>query len=277
MKMRLLVALLFLPLFAWVIFLSTPLPFLILLVVGVVLAALELGQLIRNRDIRFSYAITLPAILAIVLLAAFPGLLKTWEGQSTDAFWSILMISMLVLSMREVFMGFHKTNFANISANLFAILLVGGIGSFVALLRLLPHGQWWIFVLFGYNWVYDSGALFTGMLLGKHQLAPTISPAKTIEGLAGGLVMNVVLGSLAYAFIIPQAMGFSFLGFVVLGLLIGLCSQAGDLVESLIKRWSGQKDSSAFIPGHGGILDKIDNLIFSAPVLYLFAKLLERL
>lgn len=277
MKKRLLVALVFLPLFAWIIFLKTPLPFLVLLVAGVILATLELGQLIRNRDIRFSYVITLSAILAIMLLACFPALLKNWEGKSADAFWSILIISMLVLSLREVLMGFHKDNFANISANLFAILLVGGIGSFVALLRLLPQGQWWIFILFGYNWIYDSGALFTGMLLGKHQLASTISPAKTIEGLAGGLVMNIVFGSAVYFLMIPAALGFSLWGFVTLGLLLGLCSQAGDLVESLIKRWSGQKDSSTFIPGHGGILDKIDNLIFSAPVLYLITRLMERL
>lgn len=276
MRKRLLVALIFLPLFAWVISLPNPLLFFFMMYIGVIMATIELGGLIQNRGIRFSKSITLVAILLISVQATYPAWFHPFLPSGIKlTFWSIIIFSMLVLSLREVLMGFHENNFANISTNVYSILLVGGIGSYLALLRHLPEGRWWIFILFGFNWFYDSAALFTGKYFGSHQLAKTISPAKTVEGLYGGLAINVIVAVVIYYTLLPAAMNFSLIGFIGLGVLLGLTSQAGDLVESLIKRWSGKKDSSSIIPGHGGLLDKIDNLIFSAPILYLVSQLME--
>lgn len=272
---RLIVAILFLPVFTWLITLSNPVPFYFLMLIGVSLAVFELGGLITNKGIRYSYPIVLIGVLLICLKLTFPQVVAPLiPGSTSNVLWSIIIFTMLLLSFQEITFSKNPNHFVNISANLYAVLLIGGIGSYVALLRQLPNGSWWLLLLFGFNWFYDSAALFAGKYFGKHKLAPAISPAKTIEGLIGGLVMNVIVAVIIFYTLLPQAMSFSLIGFVGLGILIGLTSQAGDLVESLIKRWSGKKDSSTIIPGHGGILDKIDNLIFSAPCLYAVAQLM---
>lgn len=107
--------------------------------------------------------------------------------------------------------------------------------------------------------------------------APSVSPSKTVEGMAAGLLLNVLAALAAYAWWAARDLGFSLAGFVSLGLLLGVLAQAGDLAESLLKRWAGAKDASQLIPGHGGVLDKIDNLFFTAPVLYVIAWLMQLL
>jgi phosphatidate cytidylyltransferase len=113
----------------------------------------------------------------------------------------------------------------------------------------------------------DSAALFVGTAVGRHKMAPRISPGKTWEGLAGGLA-----GSVAGALVVRQvALRWLPLSHaVVLALLVALAGTAGDLAESLLKRWAGVKDSGALFPGHGGMLDRLDSLLMGAPVLYYY-------
>ena len=111
--------------------------------------------------------------------------------------------------------------------------------------------------------------MFFGSRFGKHKLAPTVSPNKTVEGFIGGFVGAYLVAFIFKVFWLTDVPDWHF---VAIGALIGLFGQLGDLVESLWKRSLGIKDSSAIIPGHGGVLDRFDSLLFAAPVLYLYLK-----
>ena len=116
-------------------------------------------------------------------------------------------------------------------------------------------------------WVTDSAAYFLGTAFGKHKLFPRVSPNKSWEGALAGfifaIISMVVLNTVLLAFI-------SLTDALVIGVIIGLFGQIGDLIESLLKRDAGVKDSSNIIPGHGGVLDRFDSLIFSSPLIFLY-------
>jgi phosphatidate cytidylyltransferase len=133
-----------------------------------------------------------------------------------------------------------------------------GIGSGVA----------WTLTLVLVVWGYDTGAYLTGRWLGRRHLVEHISPSKTVEGLAGGLVVATVAAGIGAALI-----GLEPWHPLVIGPLVGLAAQAGDLAESLLKRAAGRKESGFLVPGHGGILDRIDSFLFAAPVLAGYALL----
>ena len=138
----------------------------------------------------------------------------------------------------------------------------------LALLKRLPQGSDWIFLVLTITWLSDTGAYFSGRALGRHKLYPAISPGKSIEGAIGGLCSSVGAAVLAHLWYMPQ------LGWrdaVLIAVIGGALGQAGDLVESMVKRGYGVKDSGWIIPGHGGLLDRIDALLFSAPFVYLYA------
>ncbi|MCK5126568.1 MAG: phosphatidate cytidylyltransferase [candidate division Zixibacteria bacterium] len=130
-------------------------------------------------------------------------------------------------------------------------------------------GGWWVFYMMSSLWVCDSCAMFFGSQFGKHQLAPTVSPNKTIEGFIGGFFGAAIIAAIFKIFWLPEVAWYHF---GILVILIGAFGQLGDLVESLWKRAIGIKDSSAIIPGHGGVLDRFDSLLFASPVVYLYLK-----
>lgn len=134
-------------------------------------------------------------------------------------------------------------------------------------------GLWWLFTLFGGIWGFDAGAFFAGHLFGRHKLAPSISPGKTWEGVFGGLVFSV-LAALVFAML---PLGVPWYLAVLLGLLLGVAGTLGDLAESLIKRQTHVKDSGQFMPGHGGMLDRLDSILFAVLIVYIFAQLLGRI
>lgn len=134
-----------------------------------------------------------------------------------------------------------------------------------SLLSALTSGQGWILLLVLGVWSYDTGAYLVGRQIGRHKFMTHISPAKSIEGLVGGLVATTLVTCLLLA-----GLGQAWVGGVILGPLLGLFAQAGDLAESMLKRAAGAKDSGALIPGHGGILDRIDSFLFAAPVVALY-------
>ena len=129
----------------------------------------------------------------------------------------------------------------------------------------LPSGAAWVFGVMAITWIQDTFAYFVGKRFGRTKLAPAISPKKTWEGAAGGL-LGAVVGAIAavYVFCLPLAIWQA----VLLGLVGGVVGPLGDLSESLMKRQLGIKDAGTLIPGHGGILDRADSLLFTAPVLY---------
>jgi phosphatidate cytidylyltransferase len=138
---------------------------------------------------------------------------------------------------------------------------------FLILIRLQPQGLWWIFFLAAVNYAGDTAAYYVGRTWGRHKLAPSVSPQKTVEGSLGGLTANVLIALLLAQTLFPHYPWFVLSG---LGLLIGIVSQLGDLLESVFKRAARIKDSGSIFPGHGGLLDRVDSLILPAPILYFF-------
>jgi phosphatidate cytidylyltransferase len=135
------------------------------------------------------------------------------------------------------------------------------------------NGLWWLLTVLLGVWGFDTGAFFAGHFFGRHKLAPNISPGKTWEGVAGGLVFSVAAALLFTV----RPLGVSWYLAILLGLLVGIAATLGDLAESLIKRQTHVKDSGQFIPGHGGILDRIDSLLFAVIVVYFFAQFIGKL
>lgn len=137
-------------------------------------------------------------------------------------------------------------------------------------LRVPPGGALLVFPLV-ITWASDIGAYFTGRAIGGRRLSPSVSPGKTVAGAIGGLVASMLVSWLyARAVLVPVAsLGFTPWGALFFGAVISIAAQVGDLFESLIKREGGMKDSSRIIPGHGGVLDRFDSLLFVLPVAYL--------
>jgi phosphatidate cytidylyltransferase len=133
-------------------------------------------------------------------------------------------------------------------------------------------GQHWLLFALSVNWVGDTGAYYVGRKFGRHKLAPQVSPGKTWEGAAASAVSGVVLGAIYLPLTIP---GTSPVIAALFGLAANAAGQVGDLAESAIKRGAGVKDSGALLPGHGGILDRVDSTMFALPVVYTLVSLLH--
>ena len=147
-------------------------------------------------------------------------------------------------------------------------LYTGGLLAFGPLLRGLEHGREWVLLTVLVTFAADTSAFFVGRAVGRIPLAPQISPGKTREGAVGGLA-GAVAASLLFGrlFRIPAAIPAQ----IVLGLLIGVAAQAGDLAESWMKRKAEVKDSGTLVPGHGGVLDRLDSIVPNLPLVYIFA------
>jgi phosphatidate cytidylyltransferase len=150
-----------------------------------------------------------------------------------------------------------------------APLYLGGLASFFVLLRDAPDGRELLFFTLLTVWITDTGAYAVGRAIGKHKMAPAISPGKTIEGGIGSLVTGFIA-----VFVLDAAIGIGFktVDLVVLGLILPPVIGVGDLAESALKRALGVKDSSGLVPGHGGIADRLDSLLFAAPLVYYYVK-----
>jgi phosphatidate cytidylyltransferase len=156
----------------------------------------------------------------------------------------------------------------NFNLTLGGILYVGWLGSYLISVRDLPNGQWWLLLVLPACWLTDGFAFFVGKAIGKHKMSPRVSPKKTWEGYIGGIVFGA-LGTmmLAYfwSFSAPDITPFKGL---ILGLTIAVASPLGDLGESMLKREFGVKDSGKMLPGHGGILDRVDSWLWAGVLSY---------
>jgi len=156
------------------------------------------------------------------------------------------------------------------AATLLAAAYLGALAGTIAALRVLApveQGAWRVLLLLAIVMSSDTFAYFAGSAFGRHKLAPLVSPGKTIEGLAGGLVGGIVAALVVRHLGLPETTATAAVG---LGIVVAAFGVTGDLVESLLKRWSGVKDSGRLFPGHGGMLDRLDSLLFGAPVLYYY-------
>ena len=179
---------------------------------------------------------------------------------------------MIVLMFVYVF-SYPKYNVANIMSVFFGLFYVAGMLSYIYQIRMLKGGLYLAFLIFICSWGCDTCAYCVGMLIGKHKMSPKLSPKKSIEGAVGGVVGTGLLTAL-YCYIFRAALEIDVKEIVILAIASGVCgliSMVGDLTASAIKRNYDIKDYGTLIPGHGGIMDRFDSMIITAPIIYYMA------
>jgi phosphatidate cytidylyltransferase len=178
-----------------------------------------------------------------------------------------MLVSLICLLRRPS----RERVFHNWAWTIVGALYVGWMLSYWLSLRGLEDGRNWVYLAMLTTFANDTGAFFIGRAMGKHRLAPAISPTKTWEGAIGGLI-SAILGAIVIAMVLNliSPFAFEYWQIILLGFLVGVFAQLGDLVESLLKRNMGVKESGNLLPGHGGILDRFDSLIFVGAVVYYY-------
>lgn len=175
-----------------------------------------------------------------------------------------LFIVWFLFALGKMALGYPTIHLGEAGFNCFAPLYTVVLLSHLYLIRGLPDGMNWVFLTFILVWTTDTFAYLIGRLMGKHLLAPQISPKKTIEGSLGGLSFCLISGILGWKIF----GGAPLLAYLGISIIVGIIAQIGDLFESALKRSVNIKDSGNLIPGHGGILDRFDSLLFVIPVMY---------
>ncbi len=263
LKQRVLTALVLAPLVIWAIFSLPDDGFTGLLLAIMSIAAWEWSRLagLLQPGPRLFYVVVLFLILSS---------LGFYLQRHRIVFDSIYLAVAGLWLLALLWLSYYRTHtVARSGFGLFKLLagVVIILGPFVALLVLRhrePFGPQWIMYLLLLIWIADSGAYFTGRAFGKHKLLYNVSPGKSWEGVLGGLLGSLILALLGgWWFELPLR---QYPPFIIVSLVVVVFSVAGDLVESLLKRQAGVKDSGHILPGHGGILDRIDSLTAAAPV-----------
>lgn len=187
-----------------------------------------------------------------------------------------LIIFMLIALMFVYVFGFSKYHANQVMNTFFSLIYAPVMLSFVFLTRQLENGIYLVWMIFISSWISDTFAYLVGVMVGKHKLAPVLSPKKSIEGAIGGVVGAAIAGAL-FGVYLDHVLGTA--KFMIVLAIVGgvgsVISQVGDLAASAIKRNHEIKDYGKLIPGHGGIMDRFDSVIFTAPITYFLIILLE--
>jgi phosphatidate cytidylyltransferase len=195
-------------------------------------------------------------------------------------FYTLVMIVLLLLTLMGVYViTFPRFHCNQVMTAVFAFIYCPVLMSFIYRARLLPYGLYIYALIFFTTWICDTCAYFSGVAFGRHKMAPVLSPKKTVEGSVGGIAGSTVLCfllSLLLKMRNPQEQARFGLAFILIGLIGSAVSEIGDLAASAIKRDHKIKDYGNCIPGHGGIMDRFDSVIFTTPIIYFLAELLVK-
>ena len=254
------------------------------LISGIVLVILAAFLLVKGGTLLFlvSLAISLIGLFELYrvmkIQKELPGLVGygavlayyaiVWTGM--DRHVTFLAIAALMLLMTIYVFTFPKFTTEQITVAFFGIFYVGLMLSYLYQVRAMADGKYLVWLIFLSSWGCDTCAYCAGMLLGKHRLAPVLSPKKSIEGAVGGVVGSALLGCI-YAYFFGAKMdevSNPMVACAVACAIAAVISQIGDLAASAIKRNHNVKDYGNLIPGHGGVLDRFDSMIFTAPAIY---------
>lgn len=212
-----------------------------------------------------------PGVLGYIFAVGYYALLyfkPQLPGESLNWFMMLFM-GYLICQMAVLVFAYPKYNTQQILAGFFGVFYVAVMLSYIYQTRILPGGIFTVWLVFVCSWGCDTCAYCVGMLIGKHKMAPVLSPKKSIEGAVGGVVGAAALGAIYAA--VTHGPGVEYAVICAVGALI---SMVGDLAASAIKRNRGIKDYGKLIPGHGGILDRFDSVIFTSPIIFYLAKML---
>jgi len=260
---RVLSGLLFLPIFYLFTWKLPPAYFLALLMVAAVLGQYEFYRMAQERGIRPSARLG-SALGALVILDAYHPLLPATGALLLAACLLAIMVARL-FSARPV-----DGAIEDVAATFMGIVYVALLFSFQVSILTGSDGRQWLVFLYFIIWASDIGAYSIGIPFGRHRLYEKISPKKSIEGLIGALVASAGMALLCRWWFMPHIGTGAVIG---IALALAAIGTIGDLVESLFKRAAGVKDSGTIIPGHGGILDRMDSMLFAAPVLYYYLRM----
>lgn len=257
------------------------------LISGIVLVAAALALIITGNDVLLAATLLLSWIGMFELYRVFgiekaaPGILGYVAAAVYDLnlrlrFMDDMMIFALFLLIALMFVyvfTYPDYRTEQLLAAFFGVFYVAVMLSYIYQTRMLPAGAYIVWLIFLCSWGCDTCAYCVGVLIGKHKMAPKLSPKKSVEGAVGG-VLGAALLTAIYGFIFQNAMGVTAAHIAVLAAIsaVGaLVSMVGDLTASAIKRNYGIKDYGTLIPGHGGVLDRFDSVIFTAPMIYFLA------
>ncbi len=226
----------------------------------------EFGLLVKNKGVKINFPLG-GLIIFILLLNQYLGF---------DDLELIIVLSSLLLLTVELFRNKGSAIY-NLGSTFLGIFYIGIFAASLIALRDLhfltvesnENGAYLIISILASIWIGDSAAYYGGITFGRHKLFPRVSPKKSWEGAIFGFIFSVAALILAKLIVLYFL---SWTNVLVIGIIIGTIGQIGDLVESMLKRDSGVKDSSSLIPGHGGFFDRFDSLLFSAPAIWLYLK-----
>ncbi|MDH5606400.1 MAG: phosphatidate cytidylyltransferase [Anaerolineae bacterium] len=264
LKQRILVALILIPLGVaaiiqggWV--------FGILLAILLGLAVWEYAALFRAGGLEPAGFLMVAGVVAFIFA-------RLYFGTKVDALL-ITAAALLLMAVHErAFEKGRQQAGSDFAVSLSGFIYIGLLGSYFPLLRALPDGQWWLLVVLPAVWLADSGAFFLGTKFGKHKMVPRLSPKKSWEGYAGGIIMSLVFTPLLLLWYrslgLPPGSSITPAAAAVIGLVMGIFPTLGDLGESMIKRQVGVKDSGTLLPGHGGLFDRVDSMLWAGPIAY---------
>ncbi len=272
---RLVTAIVAIPVLLWLLFWSPTEAFAVLILLATMISAWEYMDIVtsdaRNRVAQVATVIATGAVSALMYFSFGP----TADAQ-TMVDPMVLMSSVMGATL-AIFMIYLATfkDVRNITLHMgssaMSLLYCGLMPATLALLHRDAgvDGGWWVFMAMATVWGSDTGAYFSGRAFGKHKLAPRVSPKKTIEGAVGGLIASIIAVLVIQQLVLTQL---TLVQVFILAIPANILGQVGDLCESLLKRAHGVKDSGVIVYGHGGLLDRIDALIFAAPWFYVFQR-----
>lgn len=261
---RVISAIIFLPILIAAIVVDSPVYFAALVALAVILGLLEYYSLAERVE---ASAGRVPGILASAAILTY-----FYLGRS-DLIPGILAVLVIADLMLHLFTSRDlRSAITGTAATVFGVVYVALLGGYLIAVRVIDSGgnrlsAKLLLLFFLIVFAGDTGAYYVGRSIGKHKLAPRISPGKTIEGAIGGLIANIAVALTAHYTFFPEL---KIAHAIPLALVMGVLGQIGDLCESMLKRGADAKDAGQIIPGHGGLLDRLDSLLFNAPVLYYF-------
>lgn len=263
LRQRALSALIFVPLFLGLAWLGGIFFNLFLLAV-LAFAGFEYARMLQNTGYKVSYPLLVAAVAALVLLRMF---LTAWLEPLA---WTLILFMLAIYSLWQYERGDNKA-FISLGLQVFGVFFIGVLGSYgISLNQSQPHGNLWLLVTIALVWLVDTGAYFVGTRFGKRNILPRLSPKKTLEGLVGGTLVGLISGVLIGWILRKPMPELGMLNGAGLGLILGPVAFFGDTLMSLIKRSLAVKDTGSLIPGHGGVLDRLDSMLWAMAVGYYF-------